>query len=246
MPLSLESIGSQLNLDANGLITVKNVAVSNRSKSKTPQWFFPATFDNRVNLDVIVTPSSNGFQFAISTGNSCTRVQDYSVDTLQKTIKRVFGIPAGKSETRSQADRIYPIVATFARCREGGVDADIRKVLTSAIQKDMGHGPMVVDSWVMDGAKDDYADFIFVIKGIRNQLPDFDIQLQLAFSPESSSWSVYSQYIRNDDDRIFVDTDEISPDTQDPFDNIRDYLETVVETGNKKYAQYMKDLENDN
>ena len=57
--------------------------------------------------------------------------------------------------------------------------------------------------------------------------------------------AVYSQYLRNDDDRIFVDTDEIRPETPDPLDNLRDYLETVVEIGNKKFAKYMKKLESD-
>lgn len=244
MPLSLEIIGSQIEKDADNLIKVKTDAVSNRSTSKSPQWVFPATFDNHVNLDVIVIPNGNGFQFAINTGNTCTRVQDYSVYNLQHMIKRVCGIPAGHSFTRYTADSLIKDAANYVKNRNG-LELNIRTLFTKSLEQDFGHGPKVVNSWVMDGTKDDYADFIFVVKGIRKQLPDFDIQLQITFCPESKSWAVYSQYLRNDDDRIFVDTDEISPETPDPLDNLRDYLENVVETGNKKYSKYMKKLESD-
>ncbi len=116
-------------------------------------------------------------------------------------------------------------------------------MLKTALSTDLGNGPTVIDQWIMDAAKDDYVDFIFVVKNIYNQLPDFDIQLQLAYNPEDDNWSVYSQYIRNLDDHIFVDNDDIPCSKLDPLGNIRDYLIQTVESGNKAVELYKKKLE---
>lgn len=250
--LSLESVGKQLHIDANGLINVIASDCSQQLIGKDPAWVYPATFDNSIDLDVIIIPRLKGFAFSIKVKgrkNSmnpvvCSRETEYTVEKFRQVIHNMLGKPAGPSSTRYAANFLTTDAAKYAKNRNG-LELHIRTTLTNALEQDFGHGPKVINSWVMDGVKDDYADFIFVVKGLRNQLPDFDIQLQLAFSPESSSWSVYSQYIRNDDDRIFVDTDDISPETPDPLSNLRAYLETVVETGNKKYSQFMKKRESD-
>ena len=248
--LSLESVGKQLHYDANGLINVIASDCSQQLIGKDPAWVYPATFDNSIDLDIIIIPRLKGFAFSIKVKgrkNSmnpvvCSRETEYTVEKFRQAIHNMLGKPAGPSSTRYAADSLITDAAKYAKNRNG-LELHIRTTLTKALEKDFGHGPKVINSWALDNVKDDYADFIFVVKGLRYQLPDFDVQLQITFCPESKSWTVYSQYIRNDDDHIFIDTDEVQPFNKDPLANLREYLETVVEIGNQKYSKYMRELE---
>jgi len=59
----------------------------------------------------------------------------------------------------------------------------------------------------------------------------------LSFEPEDSSWNVYTQYTDDRDDHIYANAGDISPNPVDNFADLRDYLEHVVELGNKRYDE---------
>lgn len=103
-------------------------------------------------------------------------------------------------------------------------------------------GPDVIDHWTLDWAKDDIIDFCFFICGIKDQNPLFSLHLLLSFDPEDDSWNVYTQYTDDRDDHIYVNAGDISPNPVDNFADLRDYLEHVVELGNRLYDEYQKRL----
>lgn len=242
--LSLDTIAMQISNDTRMLgLLVDCSKIEAVEVVGEMAWKVSATYNDR---DVImyVYPRKTGFVFQYVSGGQATNEAPYSSDNLRDKLLHFLGGKIDTSMTQSVAWTMHDTIRRFAKKRSESDKAEILKHFTSAISSDLGHGPTVVQSWVMDAPKDDYVDIFFVVKGLRNQKLDFDIQLHLAFSPHtaSSSGSMYAQYIDNRSDRIYIDTDEISAKGHDHFRNLRERLEDIVAAGNKKYDKEYKKL----
>lgn len=248
--LSLANIAKQIQDDSQNKLVIDVEHVQTRQICKDLAWVFPATY-GIYPVNLLVFPRLKGFVYQLVVKNpknvddalACTNEKDYVAETFESELNHVLGFPPAPSTLRICVDNATSLLRKFAHYRGQKEGEQIVSMLKTALVTDLGNGPSVIDQWIMDAAKDDYVDFIFVIKNIYNQLPDFDIQLQLAYNPEDDNWSVYSQYIRNSDDHIFVDDSEIPCSKPDPLGNIRDYLIQTVETGNKAVELYKKNLE---
>lgn len=248
--LSLASIAKQIQEDSKNKLVIDVEHVQTKQIRKDIAWVFPATY-GIYPVELVVFTRLNGFVYQlivkkpknVSIAIACTKEMDYNSETFESELQHVLGLPPVKSTLRVCADNSTSILRKFAHYRGSKEGEQILGMLKTALSTDLGNGPSVIDQWIMDAAKDDYVDFIFVVKNIYNQLPDFDIQLHLAYNPEDDNWSVYSRYIRNLDDHIFVDNDDIPCSKPDPLGNIRDYLFQTVETGNKAVELYKKKLE---
>lgn len=243
--LSLVAIADQIQSDSAGNLVIDKEKIETKSIGGRLAWIFHATY-GIYPVDFYIYPGLKGFTYQIvgrdpnNVTDCCTNETLYD-DKIVFALKKVFGNPPTLSETKfATENNIFRKVVHYRNPKD---IEEAKEILKVALEKDMGQGPSIIDSWLMDAPKDDYADFIFVVKNLRNQKQNFDVQLQLSFSPENSSCSVYSQYIRNSDDHIFVDSDDTPLTSTDPLGNIRDYLETTVEIGNKAVILYNKKLE---
>lgn len=248
--LSLANIAKQIQEDSQNKLVIDVENVQTIQICKDIAWVFPATY-GIYPVGLVVYPRLKGFVYQLVVKNpknvedalACTNEKDYVAETFESELSHVLGFPPAKSKLRICADNSTSILRKFSHYRNEKEGEQLIGCLKAALEADLGNGPSVIDQWIMDATKDDYVDFIFVVKNIYNQLPDFDIQLQLAYNPEDGNWSVYSQYIRNSDSHIFVDDSEIPCSKPDPLGNIRDYLTQTVETGNKAVELYKKQLE---
>ena len=248
--LSLASIAKQIQEDSKNKLVIDVEHVQTKQICKDIAWVFPATY-GIYPVELVVFTRLKGFVYQLVVKNpknvddaiACTKEMDYSSETFESELQHVLGIPPVQSTLRVCVENSTAILRKFAHYRGSKEGDQIVGMLKTALTTDLGNGPSVIDQWIMGGGKDDYVDFIFVVKNIYNQLPDFDIQLQLAYNPEDDNWSVYSQYIRNSDDHIFVDSADVPCSKPDPLGNIRDYLIQTVETGNKAVKLYKKKLE---
>lgn len=173
-----------------------------------------------------------------------TTPMELTATNLQKQLVNTLGQRPGLSATRLETQYQIDAMRLYAENHDDR-DNFLRDRLASAIQKDLGFGPSVIDSWTLDWAKDDIIDFCFDIKGINRQNPLFSLHLLLSFDPEDGSWSVYTQYSDNRDEHIYVNAGDISPNPVDRLADLRDYLEHVVELGNKRYAEAQNRLANE-
>lgn len=248
--LSLANIAKQIQDDSNNKLVIDVEHVQTKQICKDIAWVFPATY-GIYPVELVVFTRLKGFVYQLVVKNpknvddaiACTKEKDYVSKTFENELKQVLGLPPVQSTLRVCVDNSTAILRKFAHYRGTKEGEQLVDMLTTALVTDLGNGPSVIDQWIMDATKDEYVDFIFVVKNVYNQLPDFDIQLQLAYNPEDDNWSVYSQYIRNLDDHIFVDSDDIPCSKPDPLGNLRDYLIQTVETGNKAVKLYKKNLE---
>ncbi len=248
--LSLANIAKQIQEDSQNKLVIDVEHVQTKQICKDLAWVFPATY-GIYPVELVVFPKLKGFVYQLVVKNpknvddaiACTNEKDYVAETFETELNHVLGLPPEESKLRICADNSTSYIRKFAHYRNVKEGEQLISSLKASLESDLGNGPAVIDQWIMDATKDDYVDFIFVVKNIYNQLPDFDIQLQLAYNPEDDNWSVYSQYIRNSDSRIFVDDSEIPCSKPDPLGNIRDYLIQTVETGNKAVELYKKQLE---
>ena len=248
--LSLASIAKQIQEDSKNKLVIDVEHVQTKQICKDIAWVFPATY-GIYPVELVVFTRLKGFVYQLVVKNpknvddaiACTKEKDYVSKTFENELKQVLGLPPVQSTLRVCVDNSTAMFRKFAHYRGTKEGEQLVDMLTTALVTDLGNGPSVIDQWIMDATKDEYVDFIFVVKNVYNQLPDFDIQLQLAYNPEDDNWSVYSQYIRNLDDHIFVDSDDIPCSKPDPLGNLRDYLIQTVETGNKAVKLYKKKLE---
>ena len=248
--LSLSCIAKQIQDDSKNKLVIDVEHIQIKQIINDIAWVFPATY-GIYPVDLVVFTRLKGFVYQIVVKNpknvddciACTKETDYVSETFETELQRVLGLPPVKSTLRLCVEHSSAILRKFAHYRGTKEGEQLVGMLKTALLTDLGNGPSVIDQWVMDAPKDDYVDFIFVVKNIYNQLPDFDIQLQLSYNPEDDGWTVYSQYIRNLDDHIFVDSADILRPKPDPLGNIRDYLVQTVETGNKAVKLYKKKLE---
>ena len=248
--LSLANIANQIQDDSNNKLVIDVEHVQTKQICKDIAWVFPATY-GIYPVELVVFTRLKGFVYQLVVKNPknvadcivCTKEKDYVSETFESELWHVLGIPPAQSTLRIYADNSTSLLRKFAHYRGTKEGEQLVDMLKTALVTDLGNGPSVIDQWVRDAPKDDYIDFSFVVKNIYNQLPDFDIQLQLSYNSEDDSWAVYSQYIRNLDDHIFVDSEDIPCSKQDPLGNIRDYLIQTVETGNKAVKLYKKKLE---
>ena len=248
--LSLATIAKQIQEDSKNKLVIDVEHVQTKQILKDIAWVFPATY-GIYPVELVVFTRLKGFVYQLVVKNpknvndsiACTKETDYVSETFESELQHVLGLPPVKSTLSLCTEHSSAILRKYAHYRGTKEGEQLVGMLKTALITDLGNGPSVIDQWIMDGGKDDYVDFIFVVKNVYNQLPDFDIQLQLAYNPEEDSWSVYSQYIRNSDTHIFVDSSDIPCSKPDPLGNIRDYLIQVVETGNKAVELYKKKLE---
>jgi len=248
--LSLANIAKQIQEDSNNKLVIDVEHVQTKQICKDLAWVFPATY-GIYTVELVVFPRLKGFVYQLIVKNpknvslaiACTNEKDYVAETFESELQHVLGLPPVKSTLSLCVEHSTAIFRKFAHYRGTKEGEQLVGMLKTALLTDLGNGPSVIDQWIMDASKDDYVDFIFVVKNVYNQLPDFDIQLQLAYNPEDDNWSVYSQYIRNSDSHIFVDSSDIPCSKPDPLGNIRDYLFQTVETGNKAVELYKKKLE---
>lgn len=245
------AVATQLeSFSAHELKVMADKAVTKKVGSETA-WFFPAMC-NDVVVEVLVYPRNDSFMFSLvgrgHNGNDAVTVEkELEAKTFADTLHSLVGGRVGSSKTRQIVDNRFGDFRKLAKTRNSKTADELRETLTNALLEDLGHGPSIVDSWLMDGQKDDYLDFVFVVKGIYGQRLDFNIQLTLSFSPnpeydEKKTWGGSTQYIRNYDERIFVNDGDVEPSTFDPLYNLRDYLAAVVETGNKNVEKWNKEL----
>lgn len=171
-----------------------------------------------------------------------TTPMELTTSNLQTQLLHTLGRRPGLSATKGKSTSLIPILHQYAEQHDDKDELVIRKEFAEAIQKDLGFGPDVIDHWTIDWAKDDIIDFCFVICGIKDKNPLFSLHLLLSFDPEDDSWNVYSQYTDDRDDHIYVNAGDISPNPVDNFADLRDYLEHVVELGNRRYDEYQKRL----
>jgi len=248
--LSLATIAKQIQEDSKNQLIIDVEHIQTKQICKDIAWVFPATY-GIYPVELVVFTRLKGFVYQLIVKNpknvddaiACTNERDYVSETFESELQHVLGIPPVKSTLRGCVDNTTSAFRKFAHYRGSKEGEQLMGMLKSALSTDLGNGPAVIDQWIMDAAKDDYVDFIFVVKNVYNQLPDFDIQLQLTYNPEDDNWLVYSQYIRNSDSHIFVDSTNIPCSKLDPLGNIRDYLIQTVETGNKAVELYKKKLE---
>lgn len=248
--LSLSCIAKQIQDDSNNKLVIDVEHIQIKQIINDIAWVFPATY-GVYPVELVVFTRLKGFVYQLVVKNpknvddciACTKEKDYVSETFESEIRHVLGNPPAKTKLRICADNSSSILRKFAHYRSKKEGEQLVSCLKASLEADLGNGPSVIDQWVMDAPKDDYVDFIFVVKNIYNQLPDFDIQLQLSYNSEDDSWAVYSQYIRNLDDHIFVDSADIPCSKPDPLGNLRDYLVQTVETGNKAVKLYKKKLE---
>jgi hypothetical protein len=248
--LSLANIAKQIQEDSKNKLVIDVEHVQTKQIINDIAWVFPATY-GIYPVELVVFTRLKGFVYQLVVKNpknvddaiACTKEKDYNSETFENELKHVLGLPPVQSTLRICVDNSTSILRKFAHYRGSKEGEQILGMLKTVLPADLGNGPTVIDQWIMDATKDDYVDFIFVVKNVYNQLPDFDIQLQLAYNPEDDNWSVYSQYIRNSDDHIFVDSSDIPCSRPDPLGNLRDYLIQTVETGNKAVELYQKHLE---
>ena len=248
--LSLANIAKQIQEDSKNKLLIDVEHVQTKQIINDIAWVFPATY-GIYPVELVVFTRLKGFVYQLVVKNpknvddaiACTKEKDYVSETFESELQHVLGIPPVQSTLRVCVDNSTSILRKFAHYRGSKEGEQLMGMLKTALSTDLGNGPTVIDQWIMDATKDDYVDFIFVVKNVYNQLPDFDIQLQLAYNPEDDTWSVYSQYIRNLDDHIFVDSSDIPCSKPDPLGNLRDYLIQTVETGNKAVELYKKKLE---
>jgi hypothetical protein len=248
--LSLANIAKQIQEDSKNKLVIDVEHVQTKQIINDIAWVFPATY-GIYPVELVVFTRLKGFVYQLVVKNpknvddsiACTKEKDYNSETFEAELQHVLGIPPAQSTLRVCVANSTSILRKFAHYRGSKEGDQILGMLKTALSTDLGNGPSVIDQWIMDATKDDYVDFIFVVKNVYNQLPDFDIQLQLAYNPEDDTWSVYSQYIRNLDDHIFVDSSDIPCSKPDPLGNLRDYLIQTVETGNKAVELYKKHLE---
>lgn len=165
-----------------------------------------------------------------------TTPMELTTTNLKKQLIHTLGQRPGLSATRIQSISLLSTIRLYAELHDDK-DEFIRKQFAESIQKDLGFGPSVIDHWTLDWAKDDIIDFCFAITGIKDQNPLFSLHLLLSFDPEDSSWNVYTQYADDRDDHIYANAGDISPNPVDNFADLRDYLEHVVELGNKRYDE---------
>lgn len=246
------AVATQLeSFSAYDLKVMADKATTKKVGSETA-WFFPAMC-NDVVVEVLVYPRNDSFMFSLigrghNGDDAVTAEKELEAKTFADTLHSLVGGRVGSSKTRQIVDNQFGDFRKLAKTRNSKAADELRETLTNALLEDLGHGPSIVDSWLMDGNKDDFLDFVFVVKGIYGQRLDFDIQLTLSFSPnpeydEKKTWGVSTQYIRNYDGYIFVNDGDVEPSTFDPLYNLRDYLTAVVETGNKKVEKWNKELE---
>lgn len=248
--LSLASIAKQIQEDSKNKLVIDVEHVQTKQICKDIAWVFPATY-GIYPVELVVFTRLKGFVYQLVVKNpknvddaiACTKEMDYVSETFETELSHVLGFPTAQSTLRICADNSASLLRKFAHYRGTKEGEQLVGMLKTALVTDLGNGPSVIDQWVMDAPKDDYIDFIFVVKNIYNQLPDFDIQLQLSYNPEDDGWTVYSQYIRNLDDHIFVDSADILSPRPDPLCNLHDYLVQTVETGNKAVKLYKKKME---